>query len=211
MCEFQFRENTLSGVGVPLRVLVSACATTMTWVSVSWGYHEEDENVFVAGTTSAVKEGEKYIGPVSRSLSPERIDEYSLSTVPYSDLGINKTKESFELAPGSQIDVAIWMHDDCFFAAQSMNDATHSRFMNSILLMHSHYLSEEIDWGEIPDSLMNIANRGKRLRLASDQLRKRLSATQETSGIHWQFWKTRYEECLSCELKDGKPILHLAN
>jgi hypothetical protein len=207
MCELRFAENTLGGAGVPLRVLLSAYpASTMTWYSSTWG-GEEDENVFVVGMVNASSRGKKYNGPVNRSSSPMSVEEFDLASIDIGELGIHRTKDSFDVVPESRVDAAFWIHDDCFFAARVTSDAVLTHFIESILSMHSYYVSEEVDWGQVPGIVANILKCGKTTRLKGNRLQKHFSVAQEAEGFRWQFWKTAYTQRLSCDLAYGKAVV----
>jgi hypothetical protein len=179
----------------------------MTWYSSTWGDNHEDENVFAAGTLlPPIAGAERYVGPVTRSLHPIPVTEYRLDNNGVAELGIVKTHDSFDVLPGTEVDATFWMHDDCFFATLAPTDEVLERLMESVLAMHSYYLSQDVDWSDVVNVLVKCLGSSSRIRATSNQNARRFTVEREMTRRRWIFARKFFQQFAVYEVVHGRAV-----
>jgi hypothetical protein len=191
------------GAGVSLRVFLRALIQkNPTWYSLAYG--DFDDNVLLlaidGGTASSFK-NKPYPqnGPMQRAGDGrEDFAEYVLSSEIQSALGLSFDGPGFHIEHRDAIQQQIYIHDDCFFAMEPVDETQLRELMHGILEQHSFYLGSDVRWDGILDEAVALMNRVENVRIQSDPARQHLilSWIAPGSSLVKRIFRLRRSRCI---------------
>jgi len=108
--------------------------------------------------------------------------EYELNGEIKSALGLTLDQNSFRIARTEHILQRVYVHDDCFFAIEPVNEAELRCLTQAILEQHSFYLGADVDWANIPDEIIALLRRVEKVRMQSEPRRRRVILSWKDPG-----------------------------
>lgn len=200
----------LVGAGVSLRVLMHAFAgEQLVWFSAIYGMHADNCVAYAVEpeTASAIPEdATDTVLPIETALRGAfELKEYPLTESAQSALGVNivvhieepedniawreesapKYVHDAELHEDAirNVRYRVYVHDDCFFRVEPVDDKLLRKLILCILEQHSFYLEQQVDWEPALDEIVGVISRAPAVAFKSDPGRKRLLLTLKTSGV----------------------------
>jgi hypothetical protein len=167
------------GAGVSLRVLLHGLVVSdRAWYSlISRDY---DDNVLVLAVDPEVAKSlanrpYPQSGPMQQALDGrDDFVEYELDGEIRSALGITTDENSFNITRSEHIERQIYVHDDCFFFVEPVDETELSRLISGVLEQHSFYLDCEVAWAAVLGQLILLLKRVGTLQIQSEPSRRRL-------------------------------------
>jgi hypothetical protein len=171
-CQIGLHGDEVLGAGASLTVVLKAFDTSrFVWYSVIFGDCWDEVLVVAVERARAadlprVLHAEK--GPVTRALAGDAaVEEYMLNDATRAALGVEIGPEYNWVSPAI-VKHWVYMHDDCFFSLEAVDDDLLQRIIWALLEMHSFYLERDVDWSEARGELFRLVKAGHEVTVETD-------------------------------------------
>lgn len=215
--ELWFKDSSCGSVGTSLHVILHAFQEVpVTWYSTSFGYDDVILGVDPARSAELGKPHHSTPGPVQKS-SAGRFDyeEYRLTGEVMAKLGMRFAKGQLVIARGGLVRWQLQVHDDCFASIQPVEEALLRKLIACVLELHSFYLGEAVNWGNIPETITDTLQRLNHIYLVSSPISKQtdLFWREDRQSGRWFFKRhsTKEHALNRIEVRNGAAILHNLN
>ena len=91
------------------------------------------------------------------------------------DLGIRFERNNYFIKNTDQIIYQIYVHDNCFFSIEPTTEFVLTRLIENILLQHSFYLGQDIDWSNVSPIILKHLLSLESLKLQSNRRQKTIT------------------------------------
>jgi hypothetical protein len=199
--------NELMGSGAGLRVLMHAFAGhDLVWFSAIYGIHGDNCIAYAVEPEIAAtipKAPMDDVPAIQAAVQGDfKLEEYPLDEAARSALGVHiEGTESYEewVDEGMptyindaelheegmrNVRYRVYVHDDCFFSVNPLDDTLLRKLILCILEQHSFYFQQEIDWSPVLEETVAIVSSAPAVEFNNDPRRKRLKLTCKKRGVH---------------------------
>jgi hypothetical protein len=171
-CQLSLHGDEVLGAGASLRVVLKAFDTAaFVWYSVIFGDCWDEVLVVAVDRDSASelpRDPHSKAGPVTAALQGDAVvEEYLLNERTRAALGVEIGPE-YNWVSTATVKHWVYLHDDCFFSLEAVNDELLRRLIGSLLEMHAFYLETDADWSEVSRELFDLVKSGHEVTVESD-------------------------------------------
>lgn len=182
-CQIALHGDEVLGAGASLTVILRAFDIgQFVWYSVIFGDCWDEVLVVAVERAHAVnlpKVPHEKQGPVTTALAGEvAVEEYVLDQPARKVLGVDIGPEYNWVSP-EHIKHWVYLHDDCFFNLEAVDDELLRRLIGALLEMHSFYLETEADWSGVRGELFDLVKAGHEVTIESDP-------TSQVLNLRWR-------------------------
>jgi hypothetical protein len=199
-CQLSLHGDEVLGAGASLRVVLKAFDSSQyVWYSAIFGDVWDEVLVVAVDRSRAAdlpRDRHAGDGPVSKALHADAVvEEYALNEKARKALGVEIGPEYNWVSP-EKVKHWVYLHDDCFFSLEAVDDDLLLRLIRALLEMHSFYLETEADWSAAGREIFELVKGGHEVTIESDPAAQLLHVRwrEKEHGMRRMFRRMRSRE-----------------
>lgn len=168
LTELRYAGTTLTGAGVSLQVIFPALEK-MNRIWFSKVYGDFNDNLLLVGfekmTGNSYEKIEHRPDLSERNLYGKTLSaEYIMPKTMFAQFVAGNSSAEVD----GQLAIRVYVHDNCFFSIEPIDEAALGHLINRVLDQHAFYLGHEIDWSGVCLELQRFLLDQGKIELQSD-------------------------------------------